>query len=92
VESRILRRPRSRVLEEGKFQVAFFDDRLAMPDRYGNDHKHTVENGIRCVKMDPHRRPHGHGRRDEAPGTRGDAHHDLLRAIRRGPGLSPPST
>ena len=24
-----------------------------MPDRYGNDHRHTVENGIRCVKMDP---------------------------------------
>jgi len=42
-----------RVLEEGKFQVAFFDDRLAMPDRYGNDHRHTVEHGIRCVKMDP---------------------------------------
>src|SRR6204780_4030562 len=42
-----------RVLEDGKFQVAFFDDRLAMPDRYGNDHKHTVEHGIRCVKMDP---------------------------------------
>ncbi len=42
-----------RVLEEGKFQVAFFDDRLAMPDRFGNDHKHTVEYGIRCVKMDP---------------------------------------
>jgi FMN-dependent oxidoreductase (nitrilotriacetate monooxygenase family) len=42
-----------RVLEEGKFQVAFFDDRLAMPDRYGNDHQHTVEHGIRCVKMDP---------------------------------------
>ncbi len=42
-----------RVLEEAKFQVAFFDDRLAMPDRYGNDHRHTVEHGIRCVKMDP---------------------------------------
>ena len=42
-----------RILEEGKFQVAFFDDRLAMPDRYGNDHRHTVEHGIRCVKMDP---------------------------------------
>ena len=42
-----------RVLEQGKFQVAFFDDRLAMPDRYGNDHRHTVEHGIRCVKMDP---------------------------------------
>ena len=42
-----------RVLEAGKFQVAFFDDRLAMSDRYGNDHTHTVEHGIRCVKMDP---------------------------------------
>jgi FMN-dependent oxidoreductase (nitrilotriacetate monooxygenase family) len=42
-----------RILEEGKFQVAFFDDRLAMPDRFGNDHRHTVEHGIRCVKMDP---------------------------------------
>src|ERR1700733_8970303 len=42
-----------RVLEEGKFHLGFFDDRLAMPDRYGNDHNHTVEHGIRCVKMDP---------------------------------------
>ena len=42
-----------RILEEGKFQVAFFDDRLAMPDRFRNDHRHTVEHGIRCVKMDP---------------------------------------
>ena len=42
-----------RVLEEGKFHLGFFDDRLAMPDRYGNDHRHTVEHGIRCVKMDP---------------------------------------
>src|SRR6201993_2158718 len=42
-----------RVLEGGKFHIAFFDDRLAMPDRYGNDHAHTVKYGIRCVKMDP---------------------------------------
>ncbi len=42
-----------RVLEAGKFHIAFFDDRLAMPDRYGNDHAHAVEYGIRCVKMDP---------------------------------------
>ena len=42
-----------RILERGKFHMAFFDDRLAMPDRYGNDHAHTVEYGIRCVKMDP---------------------------------------
>src|SRR5262245_51077876 len=42
-----------RILERGKFHLAFFDDRLAMPDRYGNDHAHTVEYGIRCVKLDP---------------------------------------
>ena len=42
-----------RILESGKFHMAFFDDRLAMPDRYGSDHAHTVEYGIRCVKMDP---------------------------------------
>ncbi len=41
------------VMEAGKFQLAFFDDRLAMPDMMGGDHRHTVENGIRCVKMDP---------------------------------------
>jgi alkanesulfonate monooxygenase SsuD/methylene tetrahydromethanopterin reductase-like flavin-dependent oxidoreductase (luciferase family) len=43
----------AKILESGKFHMAFFDDRLAMPDRYGNDHRHTVEYGIRCVKMDP---------------------------------------
>lgn len=43
----------ARALEAGKFHVAFFDDRLAMPDRFGSDHTHTVANGIRCVKMDP---------------------------------------
>jgi FMN-dependent oxidoreductase (nitrilotriacetate monooxygenase family) len=43
----------ARVLEAGKFHLAFFDDRLAMPDRFGNDHAHAVEHGIRCVKMDP---------------------------------------
>jgi hypothetical protein len=30
--------------------MAFVDDRLVMPNRYGNDHAHTVEYGIRCVK------------------------------------------
>lgn len=40
-------------LERGKFDLGFFDDRLAMPDMYSGDHVHTVENGIRCVKMDP---------------------------------------
>ena len=42
-----------RILERGKFHMAFFDDRLAMPDRLGDDHVHAIEHGIRCVKMDP---------------------------------------
>jgi FMN-dependent oxidoreductase (nitrilotriacetate monooxygenase family) len=41
-----------RVLEAGKFQLGFFDDRLSMPDMYGRDHAHTVQHGIRCVKLD----------------------------------------
>jgi FMN-dependent oxidoreductase (nitrilotriacetate monooxygenase family) len=41
------------VLEAGKFDIGFFDDRLAMPDMYRGDHAHTVQNGIRCIKMDP---------------------------------------
>ena len=43
----------ARVLEAGKFHLGFFDDRLAMPDMYGFDHALIVQNGIRCVKMDP---------------------------------------
>jgi FMN-dependent oxidoreductase (nitrilotriacetate monooxygenase family) len=42
----------ARILEDGKFHVAFFDDRLAMPDRYKNDHVEAVEGGVRVVKMD----------------------------------------
>jgi FMN-dependent oxidoreductase (nitrilotriacetate monooxygenase family) len=41
-----------RVLEQGKFHLGFFDDRLSMPDMYGRDHAHTVQHGIRCVKLD----------------------------------------
>ena len=43
----------ARTLEDAKFHMAFFDDRLAMPDIYGDDHREAVANGIRCVKMDP---------------------------------------
>ncbi len=42
-----------RILERGKFHMGFFDDRLAMPDRFGDDHVHAIDHGIRCVKMDP---------------------------------------
>ena len=42
----------ARILEDGKFHMAFFDDRLAMPDRYKNDHVESVEGGVRVVKLD----------------------------------------
>jgi FMN-dependent oxidoreductase (nitrilotriacetate monooxygenase family) len=43
----------ARALEHGRFQVCFFDDRLAMPDILGDDYRDAVENGVRVVKMDP---------------------------------------
>ena len=42
-----------RTLEGGKFHLAFFDDRLAIPDVYADDYKVTVREGIRAVKLDP---------------------------------------
>ena len=41
------------VLEAGKFQMGFFDDRLAMPDIYGGNPAEVVANGVRVVKIDP---------------------------------------
>ena len=41
-----------RTLEDAKFHLAFFDDRLAMPDRYADDFAESVRHGIRVVKMD----------------------------------------
>ncbi len=42
----------ARILEHGKFHLAFFDDRLALPDRYGDSFRDVVENGVRAVKLD----------------------------------------
>jgi len=42
-----------RTLEEGKFHLAFFDDRLAIPDVYADDYKVTMKEGIRAAKLDP---------------------------------------
>ncbi|MDA0263282.1 MAG: LLM class flavin-dependent oxidoreductase [Chloroflexi bacterium] len=39
-------------LERGKFHLAFIDDRLAMPSRYGDSFEEAVEHGIRVVKLD----------------------------------------
>ena len=43
----------ARALEDGCFDMAFFDDRLAMPDIYGGNHGPAVEHGVRAVKLDP---------------------------------------
>jgi len=43
----------ARTLEQARFDMAFFDDRLAMPDIYGRSHELAVRHGIRSVKMDP---------------------------------------
>ena len=42
----------ARILEAGKFHVAFFDDRLAMPDRFGDDPAEAIRHGVRVVKLD----------------------------------------
>ena len=42
-----------RVLEAGKFHLAFFDDRLGMPEFHGGRFADAVAHGIRCVKLDP---------------------------------------
>lgn len=43
----------ARTLEHGRFHLAFFDDRLALPDRLGDSHDAAVRAGVRVVKMDP---------------------------------------
>ena len=80
----------ARILEAGKFHMAFFDDRLAMPDRYGNDHAHTVEYGIRCVKMDPLVVLTTMGMVTEKLGLGVDRLDHLFRAVRRRAALRDP--
>ena len=41
-----------KVLEEGKFDCVFFDDRLAMPGVYGDSVAEAVRYGARPVKLD----------------------------------------
>jgi FMN-dependent oxidoreductase (nitrilotriacetate monooxygenase family) len=42
----------ARNLEDGRFHMAFFDDRLALPDILGHDHAQAMTHGIRVVKLD----------------------------------------
>ena len=80
------------MLEAGKFHMAFFDDRLAMPDRYGNDHAHTVEYGIRCVKMDPIIVLTAMGMATEAARPRRRPARPPITSRSTSPAASPPST
>ncbi len=43
----------ARTLEDGKIQMAFFDDRLALPDIYTGDHAEAISAGVRAIKLDP---------------------------------------
>ena len=42
----------ARILEAGKFHLAFVDDRLAMPSEYGDSYEQSVRHGVRVVKLD----------------------------------------
>lgn len=42
-----------KTLESAKFHLAFFDDRLAIPDIYADDFRVTMREGIRAAKLDP---------------------------------------
>jgi FMN-dependent oxidoreductase (nitrilotriacetate monooxygenase family) len=42
----------ARVLEEGRFDLMFFDDRLAMPSIYGDSADDAVRYGARPIKLD----------------------------------------
>src|SRR4051812_10259322 len=43
----------ARTLEDGKIHLAFFDDRLALPDLYTGHHAEAIGAGVRAVKLDP---------------------------------------
>ncbi len=43
----------ARILEDAKLHLAFFDDRLALPDILNHNAQAALQNGIRVVKMDP---------------------------------------
>ena len=74
----------ARVLERGKFHLAFFDDRLAMPDRYGDDHAahRGVRHSLREAGSDRVLMAMAHG--DAASRAGRDVLDDLLRAVPRG--------
>ena len=73
----------ARTLEDGKIQMAFFDDRLALPDIYTGDHAEAIAAGVRAVKLDPCTIIMAMGMATQRLGLGADLLHDLLRAVPR---------
>ena len=76
-----------RTLEEGCFDMMFFDDRLAMPGIYGGSVAEAVRIGARPVKLDLSIVLGHRGRRHPPHRSRRHLLDDLLLAVPRGPHL-----
>jgi hypothetical protein len=76
----------AQTLEDGKVQMAFFDDRLALPDIYTGHHAEAVAAGVRG-EDGPLNHPHDDGDGDAAARARSDLLHHLLRAVPCRPSL-----
>ena len=76
-----------RTLEEGCFDLMFFDDRLAMPGIYGGSVAEAVRRGARPVKLDLSIVLGVLRRRHPLDRPRGHLLDDLLLAVPRGPHL-----
>ena len=73
----------ARVLEAGKFHVGFFDDRLAMPDRYRRRSRAYRRQRHPLREDGPDHHPHRDGHGDRTAGSRRHLLHHLLRAVPR---------
>jgi hypothetical protein len=77
----------ARTLEDGKIQMAFFDDRLALPDLCTGPSCGRGRRGCARGEDGPRDHPDDNGDGDAAAWARSDLLHYLLRAIPRRPPL-----
>ena len=68
------------ILERGKFHLAFIDDRLAMPSRFGDSFADAVE-WRAGGEIGPSAHHHCHGVGDREPGIGGNLFHHLLLSL-----------
>ena len=80
----------ARTLEEGCFDLMFFDDRLAMPGIYGGSVAEAVRAGRPSGEARPEHRARRRGRRHPVDRARRDLLDDLLLAVPRRPHLRHP--